>query len=231
MVKRISVDEFDTGHGKRSSMYEVDEPNHCPMCKYAIDPVLLAAKYFEFEQPNGNYEDFVSVMYLCRHCGKPFITYFEESDDAENLYVELFSAPKSHKPREFPTELKSVSPQFVKIYNQALAAEVAGLDEICGIGYRRALEFLIKDYCILANPGKSDEIKAMPLSKCIKAYIQDDNLIVLATRSVWLGNDATHYVRKHEDYGVADMKKFIDAFVYYISMQLAIREASSINPA
>ena len=35
---------------------------------------------------------------------------------------------------------------FLTIYNQSLSAEDNNLDQIAGIGYRKALEFLIKDY-------------------------------------------------------------------------------------
>lgn len=42
-----------------------------------------------------------------------------------------------------------VSPQFVEIYNQAKAAESFQLDQITGLGLRKALEFLIKDLEVL----------------------------------------------------------------------------------
>lgn len=68
------------------------------------------------------------------------------------------SSPVNFKEREFDAKLKKVSPQFVKVYNQALKAEEFSLDEIAGLGYRKALEFLIKDFAIYNNPEKAEWI-------------------------------------------------------------------------
>lgn len=48
----------------------------------------------------------------------------------------------------FSDIINEISPGFVKIYNQAHEAEIRLLDDIVGGGYRKALEFLIKDICI-----------------------------------------------------------------------------------
>src|SRR6266496_6550755 len=55
--------------------------------------------------------------------------------------------------------VERVSPSFVKILNQSLAAESHNLDQLVGIGLRKALEFLIKDYCVYKRPDKAAEIK------------------------------------------------------------------------
>lgn len=44
------------------------------------------------------------------------------------------------------------------------------LNEIARIGYRKALEFLIKDYCIDKNK-EEEKIKKEPLSQVIINYI------------------------------------------------------------
>ena len=53
----------------------------------------------------------------------------------------------------------------------------------------------------------------------------------MAERSVWIGNDETHYVRKHEDLDVSDMKRFIIAMVRYVDAELAFEDAESIEHA
>jgi hypothetical protein len=40
------------------------------------------------------------------------------------------------------------SGDFLEIYRHAAFAEGDALDQICGPGYRKALEFLIKDYIV-----------------------------------------------------------------------------------
>lgn len=102
------------------------------------------------------------------------------------------SAPINFKERDFDDKLKEVSPQFGKVYNQALKAEEYSLDEITGLGYRKALEFLIKDFAIYNNQEKSEEIKSTWMMKCLKDYIDNDKIKTLAEKSEWIGNDEAH---------------------------------------
>ena len=71
----------------------------------------------------------------------------------------------------------------------------------------------------------------MALSNCIKEYVDDPRIKSLAEKAVWLGNDETHYIRKHEDKDITDMKRFIDAMVYFISMVLITEDADSMQKA
>ena len=104
-------------------------------------------------------------------------------------------------------------------------AETLELRHICGIGYRKALEFLVKDYAIHKNPSKKDEICKSTLMQCINEHITDSRLHTLAKASTWLGNDETHYVKKHEAYDVNHLKTFLNAFVTFIDADLACEEA------
>lgn len=104
------------------------------------------------------------------------------------------------------------------------------MDEICGIGYRKSLEFLIKDFAIHEHPESEENIKVAPLSQCIKNYILAKNVKLLAERSAWIGNDEAHYIRKQEDRNVSDLKVFIQACVYFIAMTLVTDDAASMTP-
>src|ERR1043166_3097052 len=42
--------------------------------------------------------------------------------------------------------------KFIKTYLQSLVAESNGLDEIAGMGYRKAIEYLVKDWAIQNKP-------------------------------------------------------------------------------
>lgn len=117
---------------------------------------------------------------------------------------------------------------FVKTYNQSSQAECFNLDEIAGIGYRKALEFLVKDYCVAKNPNDTDKILKEHLGDCINNYIVDERIKSLAKVSTWIGNDETHYVRKFEDKDIKDLKKFINTTVYFILYNLNVDEANNI---
>ena len=93
--------------------------------------------------------------------------------------------------------------------SQSEAAEAYQLGQIAGAGYRKALEFLIKDYAIKKNPEKEDEIKKSFLGNCINNFVPDENVKECARRAVWLGNDETHYIRKWEEKDINDLKILI----------------------
>lgn len=208
--------------------FEIDLPNKCPICDTAYGELPLTSYYISDYSVNSLYS-----IFFCPHCQQCFMVKYSTFSTSPSFtdigqIEQIF--PKSLHTTEFSQQLKQLSPQFVKIYNQAELAETTGLTEICGIGYRKALEFLIKDYAIHKNPNASEEIKNKPLVKCIEQYITDDSIITLAKRSAWIGNDETHYVRKHEELDFTDMKTFIEAAQYFISMNLVVEKAASISP-
>ena len=203
--------------------------NKCPMCHTAFDGYDLGAYLIPKEKINPK----LYVLHFCHTCEKPFLSAYTAKDNNENSVFRLAqSVPAKYEAQAFPDSIQTLSPQFVEIYNQALSAEKYGLFEICGVGYRKALEFLVKDYVIYKNPNEKENIIKMFLSPCINTYIQDRSPQIkeLATKSAWLGNDETHYVRKHDDRDISDMKNFINAIVYYISMEFIVEDAISIQP-
>lgn len=205
----------------------------CPLCHKSIAPLPIFACIYELSDPTIC----ASVVYFCRHCTSPFIAHYLVFDPTYHANSITYNAatfryvePTKFVKTAFDNKIVKLSPQFDKIYNQALAAETSGLDEIAGIGYRKSLEFLIKDFAIHENPDNEEKIKSMPLAACIKNFIDSPNIKTLATRSAWIGNDEAHYIRKQEDRDVNDMKSFIQATVYFISMILITEDAGSMEP-
>lgn len=204
-------------------IYETVE--QCPICKAKIRPVFLAASL--------NTSDTASVFDYCQNCHETFITQYIVQRKNDNYYSAtevMYSEPNRFSKQIFDERITKLSPRFDKIYNQALAAESFRLDEIAGLGYRKALEFLIKDFAIHEHPDEKESIKIKPLAQCIKNYISNENITTLAERSAWIGNDEAHYVRRQEDRDVSDMKAFVQAIVYFIGMILITNDAASITP-
>lgn len=81
---------------------------------------------------------------------------------------------KTYHKTQFSQRIISLSSNFVKLYRQSERAELDGLDEICGMGYRKALEFLVKDFAIHEHPDNTKEIIKLPLSQCITDYIDSE---------------------------------------------------------
>ena len=116
---------------------------------------------------------------------------------------------------------------FVKIYNQALAAESYQLDEIVGVGYRKALEFLIKDIAIHEHPEEREKIEGMHLSQCIEQYIDYTRLKTVAKGAAWLGNDQTHYKQKFSDKDISSLKDYLDACIAWVDVVLKTESADN----
>ncbi len=89
-----------------------------------------------------------------------------------------------------------------------------------GIGYRKAIEFLIKDYLITTFPDKKEAILKAKLGQCISNYVSDPKVKMCAERATWLGNDETHYVRTWLDKDLQDLKDLIKLTQYWISSDI-----------
>jgi hypothetical protein len=128
--------------------------------------------------------------------------------------------------------IEPISPSFYEIFDQARSAENHRLLEIAGVGYRKSLEFLIKDYLMSRtdDSGRREEIKRKMLGACIADYITDDRIKSVAEPAAWLGNDETHYVRRWEGHDVTDLKQLIDLAVKWIEMELETDEALASMP-
>ena len=210
--------------------FQVEQITECPRCKGSIAPLFMGGSFKHFSY---HYEKVAKIEFylFCPHCEQSFIgTYFANYDAGKYSNIALKAVePLIPAKQAFNSYIKKLSPQFVKIYNQALAAESYGLNEIAGLGYRKALEFLVKDFSVHFNPSETETIKSMPLSSCVRKYIDDDSIQSLVEKSAWLGNDEAHYVRKHNDRDTNDMKTFITASVHLFSLKLTVEDAKSMQ--
>lgn len=207
---------------------EFEEVSQCPMCKSKISPIYLS-NYYETNDLT------FSLFCKCPSCHKTFVTLFNNESNETALKGSSISfsdieycAPNSISTKTFDEKISKLSPNFVETFNQALSAECYNLNQIAGMGYRKALEFLIKDYCILKNPDDKESILKMFLGNCIDSYIVDSKIKSLTKISVWLGNDETHYIRKFQDKDINDLKRYIDTSLYFILYNLTADEAEEI---
>jgi len=212
-------------------------PTICPSCNYSVDAVFVNG-YFIPQYKNTCH---IYLLLLCKHCKTIFIVKCMGIKDPDEHLIEanrlLDIFPYKTDNATFPKSISNISKNFVKIYNEAYQAENHGLTRICGMGYRKALEFLIKDYLIYKNPQEEETIKGLPLSACINNYLCknsstdkiEERIHTLAQKSTWIGNDETHYVRKHNNRDFNDLKLFIDALVSFLDAELILDEAESIK--
>ena len=211
----------DIANMRKSDSLPITLPHQCPHCGKGIEPVFLCAYHID-----SNVMPHLFALFFCPVCEMCFVGVYDGMPGYGARFSHVF--PLSESISSFPDEIAELSPQFIKIYNQSEKAEHAGLDEICGLGYRKALEFLIKDFAIRMQPDEEESIKAKLLAKCIENHIDHPKIKATAKASAWIGNDEAHYIRKHEDYNLSHLKMFVAATVSYIQSEITLQIATDL---
>ena len=108
----------------------------------------------------------------------------------------------------FSAQFNKFSPGFVQIFNDSYSAQQLGLLSICGAGYRKALEYLLKDYLI----KKEKNINNKYLADCIKLC---DDLFDIDILNIMrkLGNASTHYENGNIEYDINTLNDYKDALL------------------
>ena len=200
-------------------------PDVCPVCHRGIDPIFNGIAFVSARTDSGGWTGYLELIFRCprKHCARAFIAIYGQNvqnTGDRNWFFFEFCTPTSFEPPEVEDGIRQVSPRFVEIYGQSLEAERLGLDQICGCGLRRAVEFLIKDYLIQKRPEDTDSIKKAFLGTCINNYVTDTNVKAVANRATWLGNDETHYEKKYEQLDIKHLKELIRLTLYWMGSEL-----------
>ncbi|OGG66133.1 hypothetical protein A3I99_00990 [Candidatus Kaiserbacteria bacterium RIFCSPLOWO2_02_FULL_45_11b] len=206
--------------GKPTSVNISGLPDECPIChnKGTFSPISL---FHNSNRPDSERE--LEVIFRCPNskCHDCFIGYYKINRHTGHFDL-LKTAPKQIKSKDFSDIITLLSPEFVSIYNQAKSAEDSGLDKICGVGYRKALEFLLKDFLIskTSDEGEQEAIKNEFLGTTISKRIDSTKIKEIAKRATWLGNDETHYTKKWDGKDLTDLKLTLELTVHWIEAEL-----------
>ncbi len=194
------------------------KPDLCPLCHRGVDPEALNG--YADKNKVGQSES-LQLVFLCtwQNCHRLFIGYYRSGTDQFNNCQLVRTEPVRKQDHNFSKIIQNLSSDFIKIYNQSYQAEQSGLLDICGVGFRKSLEFLVKDYLISKLNSEADIIKSKNLGACIQDHVESEQVKQVAKRAVWLGNDETHYSRKWEGRDLQDLKNLIDLTVHWIEME------------
>lgn len=192
--------------------YTIDWPSICPHCNYGIKAEL---KCYHVSSNKD-----MDISFLCPHCEKLFIANYCKSEGLYRQWHKQYTYSNSALSVNIDEEIKTLSPGLAEIYQQAIQAEKMELKHLAGMGLRKALEFLIKDFCIRLYPKDREKILKSSLSNCIKNYFENSKFQKIAIRAVWLGNDESHYKRSWENHDIQDLKQLLEITQYYISCEI-----------
>ncbi|PGY28474.1 hypothetical protein COE20_10830 [Bacillus cereus] len=226
MVNTV-LEFLDYETGREKSVFVDAVPDKCPICHSYGLPINVSAIPINVPKEWGrsmafNERERMEIVFQCpkNSCQSVYIAEYEELYAGAAEWTYFKSKPSGFKGKEFTSEIGQVSQSFIEIYHQSEQAESEGLNHIAGMGYRKALEFLIKDYLINSEGQNRNEIEKKLLGKCINENISEQRIKDAANRAAWLGNDETHYVRRWVDKDVNDLKILIDLTVYWISAEI-----------
>jgi hypothetical protein len=188
----------------------IEIPDICPHCHIANQPEDLGDVY-------DSTTDLLYTIWNCnaKICNKVFIVenvgYNFSEYFVNRFLVGTSKSPIWPKPILDLKDSKSESEEpskFIKAYLQSLQAEAMGLDEIAGMGFRKSIEYLVKDWAIHNNPDEKDKILRLTLSQIINQYFSGDIKEILE-RATWLGNDHSHYHKLFEEFNISHLKELI----------------------
>lgn len=204
-------------------------PEQCPFCKRYITPSLeVTSRAVSDDGRTGP----IIGYWSCNGCAQTFAVRYKTRGDMQDgihRYYVGDMLPPMIRLTEVDEQIRRISPRFEELLHQAEFACDNDLVDLAGMGFRKALEFLVKDYLIYKAPEDEERIRNMELGNCIANRIDNQQLKTVASRATWLGNDFTHFTRRFDEYEVSDLKRFIEAVVYWILMELTTEEALSID--
>lgn len=226
------------GDGMGSSAWADRNPDKCPICNFSITPIPWGAA----KETKVKDTPTIERVFLCpnQECERLFIARYAFTKRPNEVSYDLSTCvPVSLITQSQSKTIKQISPDFCAIYKQSDEAEQYGLVLVAGPGYRKALEFLIKDYIKTRLPEtdasalakKKELVEKTQLAKCIADFIDNKQIKDISTRATWLGNDETHYVRKWEDKDLKDLKKLILLVIHWIEIETLTAEVIADMPA
>lgn len=190
--------------------YAVAVPDACPVCHRHSEVQFFTAD--NVEENNS-----VQAVFRCAYqrCRSFFICSYGPLGSSQLLSVR----PVKPKIADLPKTVLELSPTFVLIFRECEEATQLGLKQVAGPGYRKAFEFLVKDYAKSLSPNKSGEIEKMFSGAVVNEFVPDARIQAVAKRCLWLGNDETHYLRKWTDHDVSDLVTLIRLTASWIEIE------------
>ncbi len=222
-IRRLNQILFD--NNVDLELFEIDTRSE-ELWKITHKPILL---YFKIIKRDNDYH--LARYFSDKKLIPPLI--LENFDDViiefKKWVIEIWNDiqtdinPIKSRQESFSKIINKISPEFSKIYNQGLRGESAGLNEISGFGFRKALEFLIKDYLIFKTPEDQHEfiIQHPSIVSCMKKFprIIDENILGTGERAFWLGNDHSHYYKRHESMTIENLKELVSLTIHWIEQK------------
>lgn len=193
-----------------------DRLQTCPHCGIGTDGKYVAGHAFRA----GDKDTLMILTWSCTSCLKIYLTGYRLSTGSDKAQLEIIYP--NIIARQFDERIENRFHRYVELYNQAHTAEQNGHEDLAGMGYRAALEFLITDALSsgLITPLKEwDETKIIFLGTLIKDYLPPEYQTSAFVANK-IGSSYVHLKEKQTYETIEILKSYIHLFEQKIILLL-----------
>lgn len=209
--------------------FEIRVLDKCPICQYGID--MSTCNYSNYHDIHDDSKSFnIISIYSCPHCHNGFVVMHHMKVQKNGCIEKSQSVyPTTASNLQIDEDIRQISPDFYEIYNQCLIAKNNGLNQLYGMGFRKALEQLVTDFVINQNCNDTDKILKMTLHNRIETYFKDSDVKTVLMACKCLGNNETHYENCNTDKDLQLFEDLIEDTLFYIRREIRHKKAEHIN--
>lgn len=198
---------------------QYQKPRICPYCGNGNDATIGDHSVIKMTHSASA----LVGAFKCTLCDKVFLhACYRETATGNTDAVAAFTYPRNKPVYDNPV-IANFSPRFISVYKQALRSEFYNDIELAAIGYRAALEILVKDYAVNELSVSPEEAAKKTLFDSISDYLGSKDLISAADVVRILGNDYAHYERKHSDLDFNVLKKYMDLLINLVEAKYLLK--------
>jgi hypothetical protein len=214
MVKPITIKD-----GKLRQTFNINFPDVCGNCGRKVHPNFLMGAFVDEDDQKLSME----AIFKCNNpnCNHFILGYYQR-DSLDEAFKLVYVAPGKPLEKVFSKEIMGLSPKFIRLYNQLVSAEQSGLDLIIGLGYRKALETLVKDYLVYLEPQNKQSIYNLSLNQGINS-LDNNNIKEISKRITGLDHYEESFTRQWKRKDIQDLKKLIDVTSSFFTLNLRLK--------
>lgn len=192
-----------------------NKPAVCPFCGIGTDGTIVSASSLPYRKDHH----IVVSSIQCTGCTQKFVAIYERVDN-ELTYIDVLPQPSGEA---LNSCFQEISPRFVEVHKEAQTAELLGLTDLAAMGYRKALEIIVKDFAIVVLEEPENTVAKKQLADAISAYLHQESLVKTADVVRILGNDHVHYKEKYPEFDFTLLKHYYNIFLHLIVTEYEIK--------
>ena len=223
-AKKKLVSEMSPGASGGSYDMLIEKPLVCPLCGERNDPAPKENHVFAA----AHNKPYITIKYQCNTCLGIFLSTYDVDLNAKSATFGSFHPTLSVSYEN--QHLQDVSPRFIEVYKQSLTADNSGHFALAAIGYRSAVEFLIKDYLVKFRDVAEKDVVKLSLFDAAGKYLPQE-MVNTADVVRILGRDYVHYDVRHPDIDFSVLRDYTKLIIDQIALAVRVSNPPVARPS